>query len=163
MLAFLQVTDFEDLSALWSVGCCAAMLLWLIVWLYICMWVYRDAEARGSSGFLWAFLVLVFGIIPLIIWFIARPPLKQQAQHGYGYMPPPPVYNYCPICGQPLTFVPQYNRWYCNTCRAYQPEAQPQQVIITREVVKLPCSYCGMLNDSTQNQCSSCGARLLGK
>lgn len=30
---------------------------------------------------------------------------------------PTPV---CPKCGTPLTYVQQYQRWYCPTCREYQ-------------------------------------------
>ncbi|MGQ9478991.1 MAG: hypothetical protein ACUVQ0_03085 [Thermoproteota archaeon] len=26
----------------------------------------------------------------------------------------------CPKCGTPLTYVQQYQRWYCPTCREYQ-------------------------------------------
>jgi predicted lysophospholipase L1 biosynthesis ABC-type transport system permease subunit len=35
--------------------------------------------------------------------------------------PPPPSAeaNVCPTCGQPLTFVQQYNRWYCPNCKKY--------------------------------------------
>jgi hypothetical protein len=25
----------------------------------------------------------------------------------------------CPTCGQPLTFVQQYGRWYCYNCKKY--------------------------------------------
>jgi hypothetical protein len=35
--------------------------------------------------------------------------------------PPPPPANaqMCPSCGQPMTFVQQYNRWYCQNCKKY--------------------------------------------
>lgn len=36
--------------------------------------------------------------------------------------PPPPAagtVQTCPTCGQPLTFVQQYNRWYCYNCKKY--------------------------------------------
>lgn len=35
--------------------------------------------------------------------------------------PPPPTaaVQTCPTCGQPLTFVQQYNRWYCQNCKKY--------------------------------------------
>ena len=28
----------------------------------------------------------------------------------------------CPYCGQPLTYIHQYNRWYCYNCQEYAPE-----------------------------------------
>lgn len=35
--------------------------------------------------------------------------------------PPPPGLSaqICPTCGQPLIFVQQYNRWYCQNCKKY--------------------------------------------
>jgi hypothetical protein len=33
--------------------------------------------------------------------------------------PPPSATQMCPTCGQPLTFVQQYNRWYCQNCKKY--------------------------------------------
>jgi hypothetical protein len=35
--------------------------------------------------------------------------------------PPPPMAaaQTCPDCRQPLTFVQQYNRWYCQNCKKY--------------------------------------------
>ena len=32
--------------------------------------------------------------------------------------PPTPTYP-CPVCGSPLTFIEQYQRWYCYNCRRY--------------------------------------------
>jgi hypothetical protein len=28
--------------------------------------------------------------------------------------------SYCPTCGKPLTWINEYSRWYCYTCRKYQ-------------------------------------------
>jgi len=35
--------------------------------------------------------------------------------------PPPPMTTIvkCPTCGQPLTFIQQYGRWYCYKCQKY--------------------------------------------
>jgi uncharacterized membrane protein len=33
--------------------------------------------------------------------------------------PPPGAVQMCPTCGQPMTFVQQYNRWYCTNCKKY--------------------------------------------
>jgi hypothetical protein len=119
LLEALQVTD-EGISVGIIAIICVISLVFLIIWIYVAIWVYRDAEKRGSSGALWALLVFFFGLIPLIIWFIVRPPIRQYGYPGYGYMPPPPVYQYCPACGQPMTFVAQYGRWYCNQCQQYK-------------------------------------------
>jgi hypothetical protein len=34
--------------------------------------------------------------------------------------PPMPPSQACPTCGQQLTYVPQYCRWYCYTCKEYR-------------------------------------------
>ena len=39
----------------------------------------------------------------------------------------------CPTCGRELTYVPQYDRWYCYSCRAYAPKAK----------AKFACPNCG--------------------
>lgn len=40
---------------------------------------------------------------------------------GISRAPPPPPtgVQMCPTCGQPMTFMQQYNRWYCNNCKKY--------------------------------------------
>ena len=38
--------------------------------------------------------------------------------------------------------------------------ATQSPMIIEREVVKVRCRYCRMLNETTDSSCSSCGARL---
>jgi len=48
-------------------------VIWLVIWLLVGIWVYRDAESRGASGVLWLLVVLVLGIIGLIIYLVVRP------------------------------------------------------------------------------------------
>jgi hypothetical protein len=48
-------------------------------------------------------------------------PPPQQFQEVRA--PPPPVQpavNACPVCRGPLSFVQQYQRYYCNNCRQYR-------------------------------------------
>jgi len=47
-------------------------VIWFIVAILCCIWVYRDAEKRGMSGVLWLIVVLIIGIIGLIIYLIVR-------------------------------------------------------------------------------------------
>ncbi len=67
-----------------------------IIFILIAIWVYRDAEKRGSSGVLWLLIVLLTQIIGLIIWLVVRPPIgghpKQQSDQG----------RMCPGCGRPI-------------------------------------------------------------
>jgi len=42
------------------------------------------------------------------------------------------------------------------------PAAAPQIIerVIIREIVKIPCQYCGSLNENTQARCGRCGAEI---
>lgn len=52
------------------------------------------------------------------------------------------------------------------TSQLTSQQPQPQQTRevyvkeITREIVKIPCKYCGCLNTITDKKCSSCGAPI---
>lgn len=81
-------------------------------------------------------ILLIVGIILLATGSTRR---QAYAQPGYGY-PVVPPYAYppqppaagapvppapyaqpmCPVCSSPLTWVPQYGRWYCSRCQAYR-------------------------------------------
>jgi Na+/H+-dicarboxylate symporter len=49
------------------------ILVSLAIQIAIIVFMYRDAEARGQSGALWAILGFLFGLLALIIWLIIRP------------------------------------------------------------------------------------------
>jgi hypothetical protein len=66
---------------------CAIYVVFFIVWIFVMIWVYRDAESRGKSGVLWAIVLFVGGIVGLILWFVVRPPKLPEG--GYYYPPPP--------------------------------------------------------------------------
>ncbi len=34
--------------------------------------------------------------------------------------PPPMPGRSCPVCGGPLTYIPEYNRYYCYHCQRYE-------------------------------------------
>ncbi len=63
---------------------CFLPIVWFIVSILLCIWVYRDAESRGMSGVLWLIVVLIAGIIGLIIYLIVRKDKRSAA-------PPPPA------------------------------------------------------------------------
>jgi hypothetical protein len=81
-------------------------------------------------------ILLIIGIIimatgPSRASMYAQPGLGYPAPPPYGYppptapggmAPPPAPYNQplCPVCSSPLSWVPQYGRWYCNRCQAYR-------------------------------------------
>ena len=90
-------TDAVGFFGLGLTLCAIFVILWFIIFIAIAIWVYKDAEKRGSSGALWLIIVILLGIIGIIIWLIIRPPIggkPGQQQPGQGRM--------CPNCGRPI-------------------------------------------------------------
>lgn len=48
-------------------------IIWFIIAISLCVWVYKDAKARGENATLWLIIVLITGVLGLIIWVIVRP------------------------------------------------------------------------------------------
>ncbi len=44
-----------------------------------------------------------------------QPPVAGQPVPGAPFQQPS-----CYVCGSPLTWVPQYGRWYCSRCQSYR-------------------------------------------
>jgi len=65
---------------------CLLPLIWFIVAILLCIWVYRDAESRGMSGVLWLIIVLIAGLIGLIIYLVVR-----KEKKSVPTAPPPPA------------------------------------------------------------------------
>jgi len=65
---------------------CLIPVIWFIIAILLCIWVYRDAESRGMSGVLWLIIVLIAGIIGLIIYLVVRKEKRSSAPPA----PPPP-------------------------------------------------------------------------
>lgn len=49
------------------------ILILFILWIYVFVWVARDANKRGTSGTLWGFLAFVSGLFGLLLYLIFRP------------------------------------------------------------------------------------------
>jgi len=60
----------------------ASWLIFFILGLLLCVWVYRDAQSRGMSGVFWVLLMLVGSffwlgwLVVLIIYIIIRKPKR---------------------------------------------------------------------------------------
>ena len=105
----------------------------LALWIFVLLWVYRDAESRGMNGLLWALLVLFGNVIALLIFLILR--------NESSVKKPAPPAEKCPACGDSVgsgfTFCPQ--------CGAK---------------LKQVCPGCGKPVDGNWKVCPSCGAGL---
>ncbi len=72
---------------------CFIPILVLIIGIVLAIWVYKDAQKRGSSGALWLIIVLLTGIIGLIIWLVVRPPIGGEKSAASSD-------RRCPNCGR---------------------------------------------------------------
>ena len=110
---------------------CLLFVALFILFLFIAIWVYRDAESRGMSGVLWLIVVLLFGIIGLIIYLVVRhdkvQPMMTQPYYGQQPWQPPPggaapppaapaptTQMTCRNCGSPLA----PGATFCGKCGA---------------------------------------------
>jgi hypothetical protein len=70
------------------------------------------------SGLLGFFVVLGFWLGALLLLVAGIIALVRKEKRP----PPPPPQNvvYCTNCGKPLTYVQQYQKWYCENCKQYR-------------------------------------------
>jgi len=73
---------------------CIIPILAFIICIVLAIWVYKDAQKRGSSGALWLIIVLITGIIGLIIWLVVRPPIGGEKKASASSE------RRCPNCGR---------------------------------------------------------------
>ncbi|MGB9740346.1 MAG: hypothetical protein ACP5IM_03000 [Candidatus Bathyarchaeia archaeon] len=112
----------------------AAGIMTLIVHLFITLFIFVALAAVSGSAAVsvmavWA-LSIVFGIIFYPIGGYIAGILEGEAipmpailkfEHVLAPVPPPPPpgAEVCPTCGGPLTYIQQYQRWYCYKCKKY--------------------------------------------
>lgn len=83
----LPIGQLEGVPGLAGV-CCLIPIIWFVVAILLCVWVYKDAESRGMNGVLWLIILLIAGIIGLIIYLIVR---KEKQPAAPAPPPPPPA------------------------------------------------------------------------
>ena len=126
----------------------------LILWIAVIIWVYKDAEQRGMSGLLWSLLVFFGHLIGLIVFLIVRQdhPVccgpgasKSSASPATGSPSPPaaaPASQFiCPSCKRPV----EKGFTYCPHCGA---------------ALQSVCKSCGKPVDAAWKACPYCGATL---
>ena len=82
MVSAQDLSSAEGFAIFGGIMCFLFIIIWFVIFILIAIWVYRDAEKRGSSGALWLIIVILLGLIGIIIWLIVRPPIggKPTAQ-----------------------------------------------------------------------------------
>ena len=95
---FFNVTSYSILS-----------LVLLVIWIFVIVWVYRDAERRGMNGILWALLVFIGNLIGLLIYLIVRSGNGSSTKEAIKSQP---ASQTCPNCHLPLS--PTYV--FCPNC-----------------------------------------------
>ncbi len=108
----------------------------LIIWIFVIVWVYRDAERRGMNGVLWALLVLIGNIIGLLIYLIVRSDAISALKAGHETQE-------CPSCQKEVdaSFV------FCPYCAAR---------------LHAVCPECGKPTEENWKACPHCGKKLKG-
>ena len=129
-------------------------LFFVVLWIAVIIWVYKDAERRGMSGLLWSLLVFFGNLIGLLIFLIVRqdhPVCCGPEASGTSAAPAPRGSSppasaaasqlTCPFCKKPVekTFT------YCPHCGT---TLQPV------------CKNCGKPVDDAWKACPYCGAAL---
>ena len=104
-MALIPGTFFAQIEGILLVA--AYLLCWLVlavIWIIVCIWVYRDANSRGMDGVLWLIVVLVGSFIGLLIYLIIR-----EEHVPYAHQSPPQYtprtstgVSRCPGCGSPV-------------------------------------------------------------
>jgi ABC-type transport system involved in multi-copper enzyme maturation permease subunit len=106
----------------------------LIIWIFVIVWVFRDAERRGMNGVLWALLVLIGNIIGLLIYLILR-------SNGIPALKEGTATQACPSCQREVDseFV------FCPYCAAR---------------LHAVCPECGKPAEENWKVCPHCGKKL---
>jgi len=117
--------EMEGLSA----GFFTAVVYTIITLFEIIVSAVLNQAAAGSIFLGWIISVLFAFIFYMIGGYLegylerrpfAMPGIFNLSRVSRGPPPPPmAAAQTCPTCGQPLTFVQQYNRWYCQNCKKY--------------------------------------------
>jgi hypothetical protein len=89
-------------------------------------------NSNPRSAHTWGIIILLLGIFSLVgitttlggIFAIIGGALalswKQTQEFGSSISPPPPAaMNFCPTCGNPLRYIQEYQRWYCDREQRY--------------------------------------------
>ncbi len=130
---------------------CALVIAALVAFIFLAIWMYRDAQSRGMSGGLWVALLLiaslVFSFLGLLVVLIVY--LLVRGSHPYGSMPGGYGYG-----GYGYPYPPAYP-----PPMAPPPAPAPPAAAAGGEA-QAKCKSCGAPLTPNAGFCSSCGARV---
>jgi predicted RNA-binding Zn-ribbon protein involved in translation (DUF1610 family) len=149
---------FPHWLAGWGIPAAVLSLTFLVLWIAVLVWVYRDAERRRMNGALWALLVFFGNLIGLIIYLIVRSdhplPEASPASAPASSVPPgsaPPVSarpasakatpETCPSCDKPVSV----GHTFCPHCGA---------------ALRTVCPACAKPVEKDWKACPYCGKKL---
>jgi hypothetical protein len=110
----------------------ALCLVGLVALVLVAVWMYRDARSRGIEPALWLVVLilatLIVGflglLVVLVVYLIVRGKHPVGGGMPVGVAPYPlapyPTGAACPACGKGMLWIPQYGRWYCESCGQYR-------------------------------------------
>lgn len=93
--------------------------------IFIVLGVYILISGIGMlAGQKWALIMGGYTIMgwtkrPDVIEYFGLTPAYPSHPPGIPPTAPSPSAPTCPTCGQPLTYIQQYQRWYCQNCQKY--------------------------------------------
>jgi Na+/proline symporter len=64
------------------------MVVFLAIYIWVAVWIYKDASKRDTSAALWVILWIFFSWVGLIVYLIVRP--KEMSGGTTSGTPPPP-------------------------------------------------------------------------
>jgi len=105
-------------------GRLAAGITLTLVLLLLSLWLQpllagSIGQQFGYIATIVVLLVLVYVVreyTPDLVRTLRRPAAKRKAEAP----PSPPPVERCSVCGKPLIFISQTQRWYCFACKQYR-------------------------------------------
>ena len=140
------------------------------------VWKTKPWARRGilvlSGVAIFADLVYVAtsSLTGMIVWGVALVYLIRredvQAYLAAGQAKPMVSGPDCPKCGMPLTYIEQYQRFYCYNCKEYPRIEEIGKVPLAEKEVEKPelgvalCQSCGSSLEPGVRFCGSCGSEI---
>ncbi len=82
--------EIGTFAMLWGASMVICSVIWLIIWIIIAIWAYKDAQKKCmDSPIIWFIVVFLLGLIGLIIYLVLRKD-KCKEKQAIVQAPPPP-------------------------------------------------------------------------